>query len=58
MDAHQVSFLIYPGISPFDVAGPGKALALAAEGGARYEVTLRSVEGGLIRDRLPWGILQ
>ena len=43
MDAHRVSFLIYPGISPFDVAGPGKALALAAEGGGRYEVTLRSI---------------
>jgi transcriptional regulator GlxA family with amidase domain len=53
MDAHQVSFLIYPGISPFDVAGPGKALALAAEGGARYEVTLRSVEGGLIETDCP-----
>jgi hypothetical protein len=53
MDAHRVSFLIYPGISPFDVAGPGKALALAAEGGGRYEVTLRSVKGGLIESDCP-----
>jgi transcriptional regulator GlxA family with amidase domain len=53
MDVHRVSFLIYPGISPFDVAGPGKALALAAEGGARYEVTLRSVRGGLIESDCP-----
>ena len=53
MDAHRVSFLIYPGISPFDVAGPGKALALAAEGGGRYEVTLRSVEGGLVETDCP-----
>jgi transcriptional regulator GlxA family with amidase domain len=53
MDVHRVSFLIYHGISPFDVAGPGKALALAAEGGARYEVTLRSVRGGLIVSDCP-----
>ena len=53
MDPHRVSFLIYPGISPFDVAGPGKALALAAEGGGRYEVTLRSVKGGLIESDCP-----
>ena len=53
MDAHRVSFLIYPGISAFDVAGPGKALALAAEGGGRYEVTLRSVRGGLVESDCP-----
>ena len=38
---------------PFDVAGPGKALALAAEGGGRYEVTLRSVRGGLVETDCP-----
>jgi len=53
MNAHRVSFLIYPGISPFDVAGPGKALALAAEGGGQYELTLRSVTGGIIESDCP-----
>ena len=46
MDAHRVSFLIYPGISAFDVAGPGKALALAAEGGA--DMKSRSAPCGVV----------
>jgi putative intracellular protease/amidase len=45
MRAHPVSFLIYPGISPFDVAGPAKALERS---GMPYEVTVLSTKGGLI----------
>jgi transcriptional regulator GlxA family with amidase domain len=45
MSTHRVSFLIYPGISPFDVAGPAKALERS---GMPYEVTVLSAKGGLI----------
>lgn len=45
MNIHRVLFLIYPGISPFDVAGPAKALERS---GMPYEVTVVSTAGGLI----------
>jgi transcriptional regulator GlxA family with amidase domain len=53
MNVHRVFFLIYPGISPFDVAGPAKALAIVASRMGRYEVTLISDKGGLVESDCP-----
>ena len=46
MSMHRVGFLIYPGVASLDVSGPAQALAVAGKG--RYEVTLLSLQGGLI----------
>jgi len=51
MSPHRVSFLIYPGVASYDVAGPAQALASAGEG--RYDVTLLSTSGGLIESDCP-----
>jgi transcriptional regulator GlxA family with amidase domain len=51
MSPHRVSFLIYPGIASYDVAGPAQALASAGE--RRYDVTLLSVSGGLVESDCP-----
>jgi hypothetical protein len=40
MGLHRVSFLIYPGVASYDVAGPAQALASAGE--RRYEIMLLS----------------
>ncbi len=53
MNVHRVSFLIYPGVASYDVAGPAQALAAAASSKGRYEVTIRSVNGGLIESDCP-----
>lgn len=37
MSSHCVSFLIYPGVASYDVAGPAQALASSGE--RRYDVT-------------------
>jgi transcriptional regulator GlxA family with amidase domain len=51
MSPHRVSFLIYPGVASYDVAGPAQALASAGE--RRYDVTLLSVRGGLVESDCP-----
>jgi transcriptional regulator GlxA family with amidase domain len=51
MSPHRVSFLIYPGVASYDVAGPAQALASAGE--RRYDVTLLSVSGGLVESDCP-----
>lgn len=51
MNPHRVSFLIYPGVASYDVAGPAQALASAGE--RRYDVTLLSVPGGLVESDCP-----
>jgi transcriptional regulator GlxA family with amidase domain len=51
MGLHRVSFLIYPGVASYDVAGPAQALASAGE--RRYEIMLLSVPGGLIESDCP-----
>ena len=44
-------FLIYPGVDPFDVAGPTRAFSAA--GLERYKIVLSSVSGGLIQSDSP-----
>jgi hypothetical protein len=46
MSTHRVGFLSHPGIASLDFSGPAQALSVAGKG--RYEVTLLSVQGGLI----------
>ena len=48
---HQVVFLLYPGVAPFDVAGPAQAFARA--GADRYAVAAVSIAGGLIDTDVP-----
>jgi transcriptional regulator GlxA family with amidase domain len=51
MTPHRVSFLIYPGVASYDVAGPAQALASAGE--RRYAVTVLSLFGGLVESDCP-----
>ena len=48
---HQVVFLLYPGVAPFDVAGPAQAFGRA--GADRYAVAAVSIAGGLIDTDVP-----
>lgn len=48
---HLACFVLYPGVAPYDVAGP--AQALAAAGIDHYRVTLLSTSGGLIESDCP-----
>lgn len=43
---HKVAFLLYPGVAPFDVAGPAQAFGAAGRG--VYEQAFLSVHGGEI----------
>jgi transcriptional regulator GlxA family with amidase domain len=51
MTAHNVCFLIYPGVASYDVSGP--AQALRATGLHNYNVVMASVAGGLVESDCP-----
>lgn len=51
MTAHNVCFLIFPGVASYDVAGP--AQAFRAVGAGRYNVTLTSPAGGMVESDCP-----